>query len=123
MSRVSRVLGRAGDTNFVSGPLTGPLRRVTMEQLVRELVTALEQADLYLNSYDTSAPSRIKAETRAAVESAIGLAKASVPAAVLNPQPVAAADLSRILGKPRRSRPAPAHNPAFCGQCAEEKYR
>ena len=70
-----------------------------MEQLVRELVTALKQADLYLNSYDTSAPSRIKAETRATVESAIGLAKASVPAAVLNPQPVALGDLSRILAK------------------------
>src|SRR5262252_6154192 len=100
MSRVSRLLGRARDTNFVSGPLTGPVeRRVTMEQLVRELVTALEQADLYLNSYDTSAPSRIKAETRATVEAAIGLAKASVPAEVLNPRPVQPAELSRILGR------------------------
>jgi len=70
-----------------------------MEQLVRELVTALEQADLYLNSYDTSAPSRIKAETRATVEAAIGLAKASVPAEVLNPRPVQPAELSRILGR------------------------
>ena len=48
------------------------------EQLLRELYNALNAADLYLNSYDTSAPSRIKAETRATVEAAIGLARASV---------------------------------------------
>jgi len=70
-------------------------------QLIAELFAALEQADLYLNSYDTSAPSRIKAETRAAVETAIGLARSSVPAAVLKPEPASAAGLDRILGRPR----------------------
>jgi len=44
---------------------------------LRALLEALQQADLYLNSYDTSAPSRVKAETRAAVEEAIGAAKAA----------------------------------------------
>lgn len=46
---------------------------MTTEELIAALKVALEQADLYLNSYDTSAPSLIKAETRAAVEEAIGL--------------------------------------------------
>jgi hypothetical protein len=44
--------------------------------LLAQLVAALEQADLYLNSYDTSRPSRIKAETRGSVEEAIGAVKA-----------------------------------------------
>jgi len=39
--------------------------------LIYALVLALEAADLYLNSYDTSKPSRIKAETRAAVAEAL----------------------------------------------------
>lgn len=37
------------------------------------LAEAVAAADLYLNSYDTSAPSRIKAETRAVVEEAMAL--------------------------------------------------
>lgn len=70
-------------------------------QLIRDLYNALAQADLYLNSYDTSAPSRVKAETRAAVEAAIGLARSSVPADVLNPAPVAASspELRKIFGR------------------------
>lgn len=48
---------------------------MTDSQLIASLTAALAQADLYLNSYDTSAPSRIKAETRAAVEEALGFAK------------------------------------------------
>ena len=74
-----------------------------MEQLIRELYAALESADLYLNSYDTSAPSRIKATTRANVEAAIGLARSSVPADVLKPAAVSATTpgLERILGRDR----------------------
>lgn len=49
------------------------------EQLIAALRIALEQADLYLNSYDTSAPSRIKAETRLAVEEALGLVRGPRP--------------------------------------------
>lgn len=40
---------------------------------IAKLVEALEAADLYLNSYDTSKPSRIKAETRAIVAEALAL--------------------------------------------------
>jgi glycine cleavage system regulatory protein len=41
--------------------------------MIQTLAAAVAAADLYLNSYDTSAPSRIKAETRALVEEAMGL--------------------------------------------------
>jgi len=41
------------------------------ESLTRQLLEALEQADLYLNSYDTSKPSRIKAQTREIVAMAL----------------------------------------------------
>jgi hypothetical protein len=41
--------------------------------MVKVLAAAVEAADLYLNSFDTSAPSRIKAETRLAVEEAMAL--------------------------------------------------
>lgn len=43
--------------------------------LVQTLVKALEQAQLYLDSYDTSAPSRIKAQTNAEVEAALHTAR------------------------------------------------
>jgi hypothetical protein len=43
-------------------------------ELARTLLEALEQADLYLNSYDTSAPSRIKAQTREIVAMALDVA-------------------------------------------------
>jgi hypothetical protein len=45
---------------------------MTTEQ-IGALVDAIKAADLYLNSYDTSKPSRIKAETRAAVEEAMAV--------------------------------------------------
>ena len=54
-------------------------------QLIKTLASALELADLYLNSYDVSAPSRIKAETRAAVEEAIGLIKTAEAAQAPSP--------------------------------------
>ena len=44
--------------------------------MIVTLIAAVEAADLYLNNYDTSAPSRIKAETRLAVEEAMGLLRA-----------------------------------------------
>src|SRR4030095_15920490 len=44
-----------------------------LRAMVVTLASAVAAADLYLNSYDTSAPSRIKAETRAYVEEAMGL--------------------------------------------------
>lgn len=44
-----------------------------LTQMVKTLALAVEAADLYLNSFDTSAPSRIKATTRAVVEEAMGL--------------------------------------------------
>jgi len=44
------------------------------ESLARQLLAALEQADLYLNSYDTSAPSRVKATTREIVAMALDAA-------------------------------------------------
>jgi polysaccharide deacetylase 2 family uncharacterized protein YibQ len=40
---------------------------------IEKLVEALQAADLYLNNYDTSKPSRIKAETRAIVAEALAL--------------------------------------------------
>lgn len=40
---------------------------------IAKLVEALEAADRYLNNYDTSKPSRIKAETRAIVAEALAL--------------------------------------------------
>lgn len=43
--------------------------------LIAQMVVALEQADLYLNSFDVSPPSRIKAETRLVVEEALALAR------------------------------------------------
>ena len=45
---------------------------VKNEQIAK-LVEALEAADRYLNSFDTSKPSRIKAETRAIVAEALAL--------------------------------------------------
>lgn len=44
-----------------------------IQAMVKVLATAVEASDLYLNNYDTSAPSRIKAETRLAVEEAMAL--------------------------------------------------
>jgi hypothetical protein len=41
--------------------------------LIEKLVEALQAADKYLNFYDTSKPSRIKAETRAIVAEALAL--------------------------------------------------
>jgi hypothetical protein len=41
--------------------------------MVTTLAAAVVASDLYLNSYDTSPPSRIKAETRLAVEEAMAL--------------------------------------------------
>lgn len=46
--------------------------------LITRLVAALEQTDLYLNAYDTSAPSRIKATTRAEVEDALAAAREAI---------------------------------------------
>jgi hypothetical protein len=46
-----------------------------IERQVTVLAHAVEAADLYLNSFDTSAPSRIKAETRLAVEEAMALVR------------------------------------------------
>lgn len=55
--------------------------------LLKQLVAAVEAADLYINSYDVSAPSRIKTDTRLALEEAIGavkreLAPAAAPSAI-----------------------------------------
>jgi hypothetical protein len=44
-------------------------------QQIEILKAAVLAADLYLNSYDTSAPSRIKAETRLALEEAVAAIK------------------------------------------------
>jgi len=41
--------------------------------MIATLAGAVAAADLYLNSYDTSAPSRIKAETRLVIEEAMAL--------------------------------------------------
>lgn len=41
--------------------------------ITAQLARAVKAADLYLNSFDTSPPSRIKAETRLIVEEAMGL--------------------------------------------------
>lgn len=60
-------------------------------ELIKQLVSALEAADLYLNSYDVSAPSRIKADTRLAVEDALGAAKASLAPAA-RPEAITASD-------------------------------
>ena len=46
---------------------------MTPQEHIAKLIEALEQADLYLNNYDTSKPSRIKAETRAIVAEALAL--------------------------------------------------
>jgi hypothetical protein len=46
---------------------------LTAQEHIAKLIEALQQADLYLNSYDTSKPSRIKAETRAIVAEALAL--------------------------------------------------
>jgi hypothetical protein len=54
---------------------------MTDQELIAKLTAAVEAADLYLNSYDTSAPSRIKAETRLAIEEAIGAISAREDAA------------------------------------------
>lgn len=86
-----------------------------MTDLEKILLNALKQADIYLNSYDTSAPSRVKADCRAAVEDAIGQAKqASLQTEV---QLALSTSISRL--KPVRTE----HDAAFCGQCAEEAYR
>lgn len=61
---------------------TVPMNRTASPELIAQLVSALEAADLYLNSYDTSAPSRIKATTRADVEAAIGAYKAAAQPAL-----------------------------------------
>lgn len=45
----------------------------SQSELIAKLIDALEAADLYLNNYDTSKPSRIKAETRAIVAEALAL--------------------------------------------------
>jgi hypothetical protein len=53
-----------------------PSAEPTLERLgamIKTLAVAVAASDLYLNSYDTSAPSRIKAETRLAVEEAMAL--------------------------------------------------
>lgn len=50
-----------------------------LRSMVVTLAQAVAAADLYLNSYDTSAPSRIKAETRLYVEEAMALVRASDP--------------------------------------------
>lgn len=41
--------------------------------MIATLAGAVVAADLYLNNYDTSAPSRVKAETRLVVEEAMAL--------------------------------------------------
>ncbi len=48
-----------------------------VKAMVTTLALAVAASDLYLNSYDTSAPSRIKAETRLAVEEAMALIRPS----------------------------------------------
>jgi hypothetical protein len=49
-----------------------------MTDLEKILLAALEQADLFINSYCVCKPSRIQAVTRATVEDAIGKAKAAM---------------------------------------------
>jgi hypothetical protein len=107
-----------------------------LEQLLRDLVAALNAADLYLNSYDTSAPSRIKAETRAAVEAAIGLAHMSRPPVLelatpgcdrCGALPGTRHDrdcLRPLLPKrdPTLSEHPEACDPRLCNQCAEAQY-
>lgn len=45
----------------------------SLGEMIKVLAVAVAASDLYLNSYDTSAPSRIKAVTRLAVEEAMAL--------------------------------------------------
>lgn len=66
-------------------------RPLTSAELIAQLTSALEAADLYLNSYDVSAPSRIKADTRLAVEDALGAVKASLAPAA-RPEAITASD-------------------------------
>jgi hypothetical protein len=47
-----------------------------LAKIVAQLAAALGQADLYLNSYDMSPPSRVKAHTRLVVEEALALTRA-----------------------------------------------
>lgn len=68
------------------------MNRTASPELFAQLVSALEAADLYLNSYDTSAPSRIKTETRLAVEEAIGAVKSELLGPGANPAHYTASD-------------------------------
>jgi len=86
-----------------------------MTDLEKILLNALKQADIYLNNYDTSAPSRIKAECRAAVEAAIGTAKQVSMETELRLALTTA--INRL--KPVQTE----HDPRICGQCAEEACR
>lgn len=80
-------------------------RPLTSAELIAQLTSALEAADLYLNSYDVSAPSRIKADTRLAVEEALGAAKAiaaeAAAIAALDPE-VASLPLGGVTTVARR---------------------
>ncbi len=90
------------------------MNRTASPELVAQLVAALEAADLYLNSFDTSAPSRIKAETRGAVESAIGAyVAASKPAVDAAAEAIKAATLAAFAELP---------SPAHAGLAAERAY-
>ena len=77
-------------------------RPLSSAELIKQLVSALEAADLYLNSYDVSAPSRIKADTRLAVEDALGAVKASL-APTVAPETITAGDAASA------ELPSPAH--------------
>jgi hypothetical protein len=61
---------------FLAEQVAGQESRAELAESQAEnakLVEALQQADLYLNNFDTSKPSRIKAETRAIVAEALAL--------------------------------------------------
>ena len=57
--------------------ITGQFDQV--HAMIVVLATAVQAADLYLNNFDVSPPSRKKAETRALVEEAMALLRPQEP--------------------------------------------